>query len=179
MKRIITLLALILFFTSFLFSVEVATIPVEFTAGITHNIGFSKSMVSGSIDPGSAIDSVEFTVSSDFTNYTTGIFYMYLQLFTDSAVSVYIASNPLKEVVADGQSGTAIGFSNTGSNTSSRFGSIKATGFSRDLLFEEANADTSYPRTYNFEFNLTVPINNVVVGSSYSGVITISLETKE
>lgn len=183
MKKILLLIIIIIFVSFSLFAEIKARVPVGFTSGKTHNIGFSTSRVSGSMKPdtdlGTADNPVTFSVSSDFSSYTTGPFYMYLQLFTTYPVSVKISNaTPLKNKTNDG-----IGYTNSGSNTSTDFSGVDAESDQKDIeLFTEPDptSDSGYtmPRTYNFEFNFSVPVEAIKSTSEYTGTITIALEAK-
>lgn len=175
MKKILLLIIIIIFVLFSLFAEIKARVPVGFTSGMTHNIGFSTSRVSGSMKPdtdlGTADNPVTFSVSSDFSSYTTGPFYMYLQLFTTYPVRVKISNaTPLKNKTNDG-----IGYTNSGSNTSTAFSGVDADKI--EPLLEEEPGKYTMPRTYNFEFNFSVPVEAIKSTSEYTGTITIGLET--
>lgn len=173
MKKILLFIIIIIFVSFTLFAEIMARVPVGFTSGRTHNIGFSTSRVSGSMEPDTKLETVTFSVSSDFSNYTTGPFYMYLQLFTVDPVEVFVKATRLSD-------GTAyIGYTNSGSNTSS-FKRVEASSDSEKIsLFEESKISYTMPRTYNFEFNFSVPVEAIKSTSEYTGTITIGLETIE
>lgn len=175
MKKILLLIIIIIFVSFSLLAEIKARVPVGFTSGRTHNIGFSTSRVSGSMEPDTKLETVTFSVSSDFSSYTTGPFYMYLQLFTTYPVRVKISkATPLLINKTNG-----IGYTNSGSNTSS-FKRVEASSDSEKIsLFEESKISYTMPRTYNFEFNFSVPVEAIKSTSEYTGTITIGLETIE
>ena len=172
MKKILLLIIIIIFVSFSLLAEIKARVPVGFTSGKTHNIGFSTSRVSGSMEPDTKLETVTFSVSSDFSSYTTGPFYMYLQLFTTYPVRVKISkATPLKNETNE------IGYTNSGSNTSS-FEGCGASSESVEKFFEESETSYEMPRTYNFEFNFSVPVEAIKSTSEYTGTITIALEAK-
>ena len=172
MKKILLFIIIIIFVSFSLFAEIKARVPVGFTSGKTHNIGFSTSRVSGSMEPDTKLETVTFSVSSDFSSYTTGPFYMYLQLFTTYPVRVKISkATPLKNETNE------IGYTNSGSNTSS-FEGVGASSESVEKFFEESETSYKMPRTYNFEFNFSVPVEAIKSTSEYTGTITIALEAK-
>ena len=174
MRRILVSIYMFVFTIS-LFAVEVASIPVEFTAGRTHNIGFSESMLSSTIAPESSLESVSFSVDSDFLYYSTGPFYMYLQLFTPYRVRVYIEATALT-----GDNVSSLGYENIG-NTSLNFGTVDASdGFKKSVLYEEQpseQGEEKQPRTHNFEFSLRLPISEIKIDAEYRAKMTIYLES--
>ena len=173
MKKILLFIIIIIFVSFSLFAEIKARVPVGFTSGMTHNIGFSTSRVSGSMKPdtdlGTADNPVTFSVSSDFSSYTTGPFYMYLQLFTVEPVKVSIVKATR---LSDGSD--YIGYTNSGSNTSTAFSGVDDDNI-KPLLEETGTYDM--PRTYNFEFNFSVPVEAIKSTSEYKGTISIKLET--
>ncbi len=172
MKKILLFIIIIIFVSFSLFADIKARVPVGFTSGRTHNIGFSTSRVSGSMEPDTELETVTFSVSSDFSSYTTGPFYMYLQLFTTYPVRVKISkATPLRNKT------NMIGYTNSGSNTSS-FKGVGASSESVEKFFEESETSYEMPRTYNFEFNFFVPVEAIKSTSEYTGTITIALEAK-
>lgn len=177
MKKILLFIIIIIFVSFSLFADIKARVPVGFTSGKTHNIGFSTSRVSGSMEPDTKLETVTFSVSSDFSSYTTGPFYMYLQLFTVDPVKVSMKATMLSDGV------NYIGYTNSGSNTSD-FRGVDAESDQKDIgLFTEPDptSDSGYtmPRTYNFEFNFSVPVEAIKSTSEYKGTITIGLEMTE
>ena len=170
MRKIICIVFFV-FISLSVFSIDVASIPVEFTSDKTHNIGFSYSLVSGSIEPSNVLENIEFVVSNDFQNYSTGPFYLFLQVFTPYRLKISIEATPLT-------SGTeTLGYLNSASGSSSNFGEVSANGFTKNILFEEPDsANLKYPRTYNIEFNLNVPISQVSPGKDYESTLTLYLE---
>ena len=173
MKKILLFIIIIIFVSFSLLAEIKARVPVGFTSGRTHNIGFSTSRVSGSMEPDTKLETVTFSVSSDFSSYTTGPFYMYLQLFTTYPVRVKISNaTPLKNKTND-----EIGYTNSGSNTSTAFSGVDADKIKP--LLEETEKKYTMPRTYNFEFNFSVPVEAIKSTSEYTGTIKIGLETIE
>ena len=171
MKKILLFIIIIIFVSFSLLAEIKARVPVGFTSGRTHNIGFSTSRVSGSMEPDTKLETVTFSVSSDFSSYTTGPFYMYLQLFTVEPVEISIEKATR---LSDGSD--YIGYTNSGSNTSS-FKRVEASSESVEKFFEESETSYKIPRTYNFEFNFSVPVDDIKSTSEYKGTITIGLET--
>lgn len=172
MKKILLFIIIIIFVSFSLLAEIKARVPVGFTSGRTHNIGFSTSRVSGSMEPDTKLETVTFSVSSDFSSYTTGPFYMYLQLFTVEPVEISIEKATR---LSDGSD--YIGYTNSGSNTSS-FKRVEASSDSGETsLFKESEEDYRMPRMYNFEFNFSVPVDDIKSTSEYKGTITIGLET--
>ena len=75
-----------------------------------------------------------------------------------------------------------IGYTNSGSNTSPDFRGVDAESDQKDIeLFTEPNPTSgsgyTMPRTYNFEFNFSVPVEAIKSTSEYKGTISIKLET--
>ena len=176
MKKILLFIIIIIFVSFSLFAEIKARVPVGFTSGRTHNIGFSTSRVSGSMEPDTKLETVTFSVSSDFSSYTTGPFYMYLQLFTVEPVKVSMEATMLSDGV------NYIGYTNSGSNTSTDFSGVDAESDQKDIeLFTEpkptSGSGYTMPRTYNFEFNFSVPVEAIKSTSEYKGTISIKLET--
>ena len=173
MKKILLFIIIIIFVSFSLLAEIKARVPVGFTSGRTHNIGFSTSRVSGSMEPDTKLKTVTFSVSSDFSSYTTGPFYMYLQLFTVEPVKVSMEATMLNDGV------NYIGYTNSGSNTSAAFSGVDEVNQNNIELFTESEESYTMPRTYNFEFNFSVPVEAIKSTSDYTGTITIGLETKE
>lgn len=176
MKKILLFIIIIIFVSFSLLAEIKARVPVGFTSGRTHNIGFSTSRVSGSMEPDTKLETVTFSVSSDFSSYTTGPFYMYLQLFTVEPVKVSMEATMLSDGV------NYIGYTNSGSNTLPDFRGVDAESDQKDIeLFTEPNPTSgsgyTMPRTYNFEFNFSVPVEAIKSTSEYKGTISIKLET--
>ena len=146
MKKILLFIIIIIFVSFSLLAEIKARVPVGFTSGRTHNIGFSTSRVSGSMEPDTKLETVTFSVSSDFSTR-----------------------------LSDGSD--YIGYTNSGSNTSS-FKRVEASSDSGETsLFKESEEDYRMPRMYNFEFNFSVPVDDIKSTSEYKGTITIGLET--
>lgn len=144
----------------------VASIPVEFTADKTVNVGFSRSMVSGTIEPtlysednpsGTKIESRAFTVDSSFEYYTTGTFYLYVQLFIEEGVNVVITNHP----------GFGYGnqqvlhYENVGQNTRAKFSGSNQNGEITLDWVEGGESGAVMPRYYNFYFNFRIPVSAV------------------
>lgn len=180
MKKILLFIIIIIFVSFSLLAEIKARVPVGFTSGRTHNIGFSTSRVSGSMEPDTKLETVTFSVSSDFSSYTTGPFYMYLQLFTVKPVEVSI----MEATRLFGGDNNYIGYTNSGSNTSTDFSGVDAESDQKDIgLFTEpkptSGSGYTMPRMYNFEFNFSVPVDDIKSTSEYTGTIKIGLETIE
>ena len=143
----------------------VASIPVEFTADKTVNVGFSRSMVSGTIEPtlysednpsGTKINSRAFTVDSSFEYYTTGTFYLYVQLFIEGGVNVVITDHP-----GFGYGEQVLHYENVGQNTRAEFPGSNGNG-EIILDWEEGKKSGAVmPRYYNFYFNFRIPVSAV------------------
>lgn len=154
------------------FSVDVASVPVEFTADQGWNVGISRNMVSSTIKPEESFvnNTVNFTPSSDFKSYSTGIFYIYLQSFTADPLTVSINASVLSN-----NNGSTISYTNSGSNTKD----FKESGY-KGVIFK---TDTiSKPTTYNIALNLSIPVgaldnNNQVPSGKYTGKIEVTVSS--
>lgn len=187
-KKLIIVLLLSFFEISTLLGVSnlVASIPVEFTAGISYNIGLSKNMVSGTIKPGvdsfydtaTKIYTVPFSPSSDFQYYTTGTFYIYFQSFVTSKVTIKVVPNLLECKKTDGTT-SSLGYKNTGSNTKNFTVSADNIG-DTVTLYEIAKRDAnSLPTVYNMALNLNIPVSDVKEEGTYTGEIKVIVEGVE
>lgn len=146
-------------------------VPITFTSLITHNMGFSQNPVSGTIAPednGLKDNTIYFNTIYDNKFYSTGEFYLYLQVFTTSKVQVKVSQH-------DALNG-GINYSNRGNNTSGNFTGSQNSG--DGTIIDEANiTDTSIPRIYNRQFVLDIPIIGVSSGNTYTGTLIATLMT--
>lgn len=164
----------------------VASIPVEFTADKTVNVGFSRSMVSGTIEPtlysednpsGTKIESRAFTVDSSFEYYTTGTFYLYVQLFIEEGVNVVITNHP-----GFGYGEQVLHYENVGQNTRAEFPGSNGNG---EIILDWVEGEESkavMPRYYNFYFNFRIPVSAVEealesTNSFSSSSLTVTVRT--
>lgn len=168
MKKVCFLLFFMLISMASLFAEvreAVASIPVEFTADKTVNVGFSRSMVSGTIEPtlysddnpsGTKIESRAFTVDSSFEYYTTGTFYLYVQLFIEEGVNVVITKHPGFEY-----GDQVLHYENVGQNTRAEFSGSNVNGEIILDWVEGGESEAVMPRYYNFYFNFRIPVSAV------------------
>ena len=186
MKKLIPLFVLLIFVIPSANSVAegdyVRSIPVEFTADRVCNIGFSSSIVSGTIYPSDAdgvlLTSKEFTVSDDFSSYTTGPFYLICQFFTTYPLEVVIKANQpgLSYTDSNGQIHT-IQYSNSGINTSNSFAG--SGNLEDSVIFREADSSYAVPRAYNtYQLNLNIPVEDNIPAGNYSGNLTVTVRTQ-
>lgn len=187
MKKIFLTILLIISIFSFLYSIDtrdnVLSIPVEFTSDKNFYIGFSDSLVNSTIEPKEKKTSATFTADSTFENYSTGTFYLYFQLFTADPIEVVISSHhPL--TATDG-SGKTLHYYNSGLDTSSNFSGSNDTRDAIIISDAETSLDTievdgisySIPSYYNRSFNFSIPIDENVTQSSYSGSLTVTVRS--
>lgn len=143
---------------------------VEFTVGLTHNIGFSSRDFSGStIKPSEEYeitgDTIAFdNISEDFMSYTTDIFYFYLQVFTTDPVKAVVSSHP-----ALSSSSGSVHYTNLGYSRYS--GSAMTT---EAVLVDEIGVDTSVPRPYFRALQFSVPVD-AVTNTRYSSSLTVTV----
>ena len=146
---------------------------VEFTAGLTHNIGFSSRDFSGStIKPSAEYeitgDTIAFdNISEDFMNYTTDTFYFYLQVFTTDHVKALVSSHPALSSGASSIHYTNLGYS--------AYSGSAMTGDA--VLVDETGVDTTIPRPYFRALQFSVPVSSVTGNTKYTSslVVTVSV----
>lgn len=150
---------------------QLTPIPTEFTANISYNIGFSTSWTNSTIKPtDEGLFEVKFDeVDSTYENYTTNVFYLYLQAFTDYPLKVEITEyKPLSN-----EDGALLNYTNSGTTTV--FTGSSDSDTTVEIFRESGTFD--HPRVYNFGFNLNIPISslNNNVSGSYKGTITVKV----
>lgn len=171
-KKRLSFILLLLVCVFEVFSVDVASVPVEFTSDKGWNVGISRNMVSSTIKPEESFvnNTVNFTPSSDFKNYSTGTFYIYLQSFTAAPLTVSIKTSDLSN-----DKGDTISYTNSGSNTKD----FKKSGYEGNIF---KTGTISKPTTYNIALNLSIPVgaldnSNQVPSGEYSGTITVTVSS--
>lgn len=171
-KKRLSFILLLLVCVFEVFSVDVASVPVEFTSDKGWNVGISRNMVSSTIKPEESFvnNTVNFTPSSDFKNYSTGTFYIYLQSFTAAPLTVSIEASDLSN-----NNGSTISYTNSGSNTKDFEGSGDD-----GVIFSTAKIEK--PTTYNIALNLSIPVdaldnNNQVPSGKYTGTIKVTVSS--
>ena len=147
---------------------------VEFTVGLTHNIGFSSRDFSGStIKPSEEYeitgDTIAFdNISEDFMSYTTDIFYFYLQVFTTEPVKAVIGSHPaLSSTGASSVHYTNLGYSGYS-------GSAMTT---EAVLVDETGVDTTIPRPYFRALQFSVPVSSVTGNNKYTSSLMVTVSS--
>ena len=158
-------------------------LELEFTNGITANIGFTREPVSGSIKPSDDGFSdhndkggpyIVFSPSADSGTYTTGTFNIYAQVFVPRPVELSVQGTKLSN------GSVSVDYVNTAIETSSVFHGSETSGefiiVSEDLLPEELGK----PRVYNRAMCLVVDDIDSIISSSasFEGTLTIKLEAK-
>lgn len=157
------------------------TLPVSFTAGITHYAGFLGHQVSNTIRPADSefLTGLEFSKIDDSgLNYTTDDFYFFIQVFDMNPVAVSIISAaPLKN-----GSGLELSYTNSGSNTMGDFPESDTSiseANPREIYSEsEAGEDCSKPRHHNLRFNFNIPVSSITETGKYTSSIKMKIETE-
>ena len=191
MKRLITL---ILIFAIFIFNIcaEVASMPPErvvFHSETGAQVFFSSSSTIENADSING-NSIELTLQG--LNWVSPYFYLYARVFTKDPVKISLITNALREYNIDYSSGEPIGYvtsagaeflawSNTINFAKKYNGTQNVSNVEEEktiTLCEEQTGDYTEPRSYSWDFQMSVDTPSEVEGLYYRTELTVKVETK-
>lgn len=134
---------------------DTVTIPVDFvTSGTDVVMGFSKNRVTSFAQKDDDITSIGFVPNRNRNVFSTGSFYFYAQIFTQTPIKIIVTS---ASAISSGN--TSIDWTNKGDSSTSLPNSNTTGG----ILYQEnaGAADLQYPRITNIEFNFEIPFDSL------------------